>query len=92
MNRIYFTADLHFGHSNILKHSPKRPFSDTVDIAAHDEWLLDLRFDVGIDGTLANLHFLTLEDIYHAAIEKITNAGCTSFAEYASKNYKSEVR
>ena len=32
MNQIYFTADLHFGHSNILKHSPKRPFSDTVDI------------------------------------------------------------
>ena len=28
MNKIYFTADLHFGHSNILKHSPKRPFSD----------------------------------------------------------------
>ena len=41
-NQIYFTADLHFGHSNILKHSPKRPYSDTVDIAAHDEWLLDL--------------------------------------------------
>ena len=29
MNKIYFTADLHFGHSNILKHSSKRPFSDT---------------------------------------------------------------
>ena len=42
MNQIYFTADLHFGHANILKHSPNRPFSDTVDIAAHDEWLLDL--------------------------------------------------
>lgn len=40
----------------------------------------------------SNLHFLTLEDIYNAAIEKITNAGCTSFAEYASNNYKSEVR
>ena len=39
-----------------------------------------------------NLHFLTLEEIYNAAIEKITNAGCTSFAEYASNNYKSEVR
>ena len=34
MNQIYFTADLHFGHSNILKHSPNRPFSDTVDIVA----------------------------------------------------------
>ena len=29
----------------------------------------------------SNLHFLTLEDIYNAAIEKITNAGCTSSAE-----------
>ena len=42
MNQIYFTADLHFGHSNILRHSPNRPFSDTVDIVAHDEWLIDL--------------------------------------------------
>jgi len=42
MDQIYFTADLHFGHPNILKHSPKRPFSDTVDIVAHDAWLLDL--------------------------------------------------
>ena len=72
MNQIYFTADLHFGHANILKHSPRRPFADVVDIKAHDEWLLeklpgqkflnaqsmDLRFDVGIDGTLANLEFL----------------------------------
>ena len=42
MPQIYFTSDLYFGHSNILKHSPKRPYSDKVDIAAHDEWLLDL--------------------------------------------------
>ena len=42
MNQIYFTADLHFGHPAILKHSPKRPFSDTVDIVSHDKWLLDL--------------------------------------------------
>ena len=41
MNQIYFTADLHFGHANILKHSLKRPFADIVDIRAHDEWLLD---------------------------------------------------
>lgn len=24
MDQIYFTADLHFGHPNILKHSPPR--------------------------------------------------------------------
>lgn len=156
MNQIYFTADLHFGHSNILKHSPKRPFSDTVDIKAHDEWLLDLwrstvdkrdtvyilgdltflkedfgvvmchypmvtwnqkprgsimlhghshgklddynalsmdlRFDVGIDGSLANLRFLTLEDIYNAATEKIKQYDCNTFAEYAQNNYRSEVK
>ena len=209
MNQVYFTADLHFGHPDILKHSPRRPFSDTVDIVAHDAWLLDLwlstvdkrdtvyvlgdltflksdnarrlleklpgrkfliegnhdgairayknyfievyqikemtfkptvapflkedldvvmchypmvtwnrkrygalilhghshgkldeynaqsmdlRFDVGIDGTLANLHFLSLEDIYNAATEKITQYKCNSFAEYARNNYRSEVR
>ncbi len=42
MNQIYFTADLHFGHPNIVKHSIKRPFSDPKDIAWHDEWLLQL--------------------------------------------------
>lgn len=42
MSQIYFTADLHFGHANILKHSPNRPYTDSVDIVAHDEWLLDL--------------------------------------------------
>ena len=209
MNQIYFTADLHFGHANILKHSPNRPYSDTVDVAAHDEWLLDLwkstvdkrdtvyilgdltflksedarrlleklpgqkfliegnhdgsirayknyfkevyqikemrfrttvapflkedfnvvmchypmvtwnkkpygsvmlhghchgkldehnalsmdlRFDVGIDGSLAKMHFLTLEDVYNATTEKITQAGCATFAEYASNNYRTEVR
>lgn len=93
MNRIYFTADLHFGHPNILRHSPKRPFSDTMDVVAHDEWLLDiwqrtvdkyndqsmdLRFDVGIDGALADLHFLKLEDIYNAATKKITQYKCVN--------------
>ena len=209
MNQIYFTADLHFGHANILKHSPNRPYSDTVDIAAHDEWLLDLwrstvdrrdtiyilgdltflkseearhlleklpgqkflvegnhdgsirayknyfkevyqikemrfkttvapylkedfnvvmchypmltwnkkpygsvmlhghshgklddynaqsmdlRFDVGIDGALAKLQFLTLEDIYNAATEKITFNNCNTFEEYAKNNYRGEVR
>ena len=209
MNQIYFTADLHFGHPNILKHSPKRPFSDTADIVAHDAWLLelwratvdkwdtiyilgdltyqksddahrlldklpgrkvliegnhdgsirsyknyfkdycqikemrfkpmvapflkedfsvvmchyplvtwnhkphgsvmlhghshgkldeynaqsmDLRFDVGLDGSLADLRFLTLEDIYNAATEKITQYKCNSFAEYARNNYRPEVR
>lgn len=209
MNQIYFTGDLHFGHANILQHSPKRPYSDTVDIVAHDAWLLDLwkstvgkkdmvyilgdltflksedarhlleklpgqkfliegnhdgsirayknyfrevsqikemrfkptvapflqedfnvvmchypmvtwnrkprgsvmlhghchgkqdeynaqsadlRFDVGIDGTLAKLHFLTLEDIYNAAMEKVRQNGCTTFEEYAEKSYSIEVR
>jgi len=42
MDQIYLTADLHFGHPNILKYSPNRPYSDNVDIVAHDAWLLDL--------------------------------------------------
>ena len=209
MSTIFLTADLHFGHPNILKHSPARPFSDTFDIVAHDEWLLDLwrstvnkkdmvyilgdltflksedarhlleklpgmkfliegnhdgsvrayrnyfkevyqikdmlfrpsalpflgenmrvvmchypmvtwehkprgavmlhghchgkldeynsqsmdlRFDVGIDGTLAGYRFLTLEDIYNAAMTKVTGYGCSSFEEYAMNNYRPEVR
>lgn len=209
MNQIYFTADLHFGHPNILKHSPRRPFADTMDIVAHDEWLLDLwrskvnkrdtvyilgdltflksdearklleklpgnkfliegnhdgsirtyknyfkevyqikemrfrstvapflkedfdvvmchypmvtwnrkprgsvmlhghchgkldeyneqsmdlRFDVGIDSSMANLCFLTLEDIYNAALGKIMQYNCNTFLEYAQHNYRNEVR
>ncbi len=42
MNKIYFTADLHFGHTNILKHQPNRHFADENDSTKHDEWLLDL--------------------------------------------------
>jgi hypothetical protein len=53
---------------------------------------MDLRFDVGIDGSLANLHFLTLEDIYNTATEKIKQYDCDTFAEYAQNNYRSEVR
>ena len=209
MDQIIFTADLHFGHPNILKHSPRRPHSDTVDIVAHDTWLLDLwrstvskrdtvyilgdltflksvearllleklpgrkfliegnhdrsirayhnyfkevyqikemrfrptvapfleedfgvvmchypmltwnqkprgsvmlhghshgkldeynaqsmdlRFDVGLDGALAGLRFLTLEDVYNAAKEKIKQYQCATFAEYARNNYKVEMR
>ena len=74
MNKIYFTADLHFGHSNILKHSPKRPFSDTVDIVAHDEWLLDLwKSTVDKRDTvyiLGDLTFLKSENARHL-LEKL---------------------
>ena len=42
MNKILFTADLHFGHTNILKHQPNRPFAQEVDTKAHDEYMLDL--------------------------------------------------
>lgn len=42
MNKIFFTADLHFGHQNILKNQPGRPFVLENDTTAHDEWLLDL--------------------------------------------------
>mgnify|MGYP000800574296 FL=1 len=42
MNKIYFTADLHFGHTNILKHQPNRLFAGENDSTKHDEWLLEL--------------------------------------------------
>lgn len=42
MNRIFFTADLHFGHENILKHMPDRPFAADGLIKEHDAWLLSL--------------------------------------------------
>ena len=47
---------------------------------------------VRLDGSLANLRFLTLEDIYNAATEKIKQYDCNTFAEYAQNNYRSEVR
>lgn len=42
MNRIFFTADLYFGHRNILRYQTDRPFADRDDTEAHDAWLLDL--------------------------------------------------
>lgn len=42
MNRIFFTADLHFGHQNILRYQTDRPFADRDNTTAHDAWLLDL--------------------------------------------------
>lgn len=42
MNRIFFTADLHFGHANILRHMLERPFAAEGLIKEHDAWLLDL--------------------------------------------------
>lgn len=42
MNKLFFTADLHFGHKNILQHQPNRPFANEDDTTAHDAWLLDL--------------------------------------------------
>lgn len=53
---------------------------------------MDLRFDVGIDGSLANLRLLTLEEIYNAATKKIKQYNCNTFAEYAQNNYRSEVK
>lgn len=42
MNNIFFTADLHIGHSNILDYCPERPSADVNDIEAHDKYMLDL--------------------------------------------------
>ena len=98
-NQIYFTADLHFGHANILKHSPNRPFSDTVDIAAHDEWLLDLwRSTVDRRDTvyiLGDLTFLKSEEARHL-LEKLPGnkflvEGNHDGSIRAYKNYFKEV-
>jgi len=40
MSKIYFTADLHFGHHRILELYPNRPFAETRDIDAHDEFII----------------------------------------------------
>lgn len=42
MNRIFFTADLHFGHWNILRYQMDRSFANRDDTATHDAWLLNL--------------------------------------------------
>jgi len=42
MTKIYFTADTHFFHANILKHCPERPYFGTEEDTSHDEWLVDL--------------------------------------------------
>lgn len=47
----YFTADLHFGHEAVLKHTPRgRLFSN---IQQHDQWILDtINQNVGTKDTL----------------------------------------
>lgn len=42
MMKIYFTADTHFFHTNIIKHCPDRPYPETVAAMQHDEWLINL--------------------------------------------------
>lgn len=60
MSKIFFTADLHFGHRKILQHLPHRPFGAEQDIAAHDAWLLGLwRSTVGKNDTIYILGDLT---------------------------------
>ena len=39
MNRIFFTADLHFGHDKIGKHMPDRPYAGDSTSLRHDKWL-----------------------------------------------------
>ena len=40
MEKIFFAADLHFGHRRILEFKPGRPFADRGDIDAHDEFVI----------------------------------------------------
>ena len=74
MNKIFFTADLHFGHTNILKHQPDRPFAQEGDTKAHDEYMLDLwKSSVGkrdLVYILGDLTFFKSEDARHL-LEKL---------------------
>lgn len=74
MNKILFTADLHFGHTNILKHQPNRPFAQEVDTKAHDEYMLNLwKSSVGkrdLVYILGDLTFFKSEDARHL-LEKL---------------------
>ena len=42
MNNIFFSADTHIGHKNVLKYMPSRPYALEQDTKAHDEWLIEL--------------------------------------------------
>lgn len=42
MNNIFFSADTHIGHKNVLKYLTERPYSSEHDIIAHDHWLINL--------------------------------------------------
>ena len=42
MNNIFFSADAHIGHKNVLKYMPSRPYALEHDTKAHDEWLIKL--------------------------------------------------
>lgn len=74
MNNIYFTADLHFGHKNILKHCLERPGAMNGDCKQHDEWLLKL-WQETVDKwdsvyILGDLTFLKSDDARHL-LEKL---------------------
>lgn len=42
MNNIFFSADTHIGHKNVLKYMPSRPYALEQDTKAHDKWLIKL--------------------------------------------------
>lgn len=42
MHNIFFSADTHIGHKNVLKYLAERPYSSEQDVAAHDLWLISL--------------------------------------------------
>jgi len=42
MSKLFFGADTHIGHRNILRYIPDRPYASELDTQAHDAWLIDL--------------------------------------------------
>ena len=105
MNKILFTADLHFGHTNILKHQPNRPFAQEVDYI-----LGDLTFFKSEDARhllekLPGQKFL-IQGNHDGSIRAYSNYFKTTaqildltvkptacpFHQCAKQNYRSEVR
>ena len=83
MSNVYFTADLHLGHKNILKHQPNRinfmGLKDVNDIEGHDKYIYDMWHSITKRGDivyiLGDLTLMPTEGTRKALIE-LKKHGC----------------